>query len=105
MNFSPFRVPQTLVKTFAQVHVTDRVNAFNEFNGSGQLAVPVAPVVLDALQMPLVDNNDNFLALCAVNFVEKLFITLIDANSLPLGEEIGHGCNIPVHEVLIHTLL
>jgi len=104
MDLSPFRIPQTLVQTLAQVHVANRVNAFWELDGTRQLAVPVAPVVLDAFHVPLVDDHDNFVALGVVDLFEKLGVALVHANSLPLGEEGGHRSDIPVHEVLVHAL-
>jgi len=68
------------------------------------LAVPVAPVVLDALHMPLVDDDHDFLALGAVDFVEQLFVALVNADPLPLGEESSDSGDIPVDQVLVHAL-
>ena len=47
-------VVQALEETFAQVHVADGVNAFWELNRTWQLTISVAPVMLNALQVPLV---------------------------------------------------
>jgi hypothetical protein len=38
-----------LEETFAQVHITDGVDAFWELNRARQLTISVAPVMLDAL--------------------------------------------------------
>jgi hypothetical protein len=48
-NLSLMRIPQSLEKTLSEVHVADWVDALGELNGPGQLAVSVAPVVLNAL--------------------------------------------------------
>jgi len=61
-NLAMLDVVKTLEQTITQVHVANRVDAFRELDGAGKLAVPVAPVVLNAFHVPLVDNNDDFLA-------------------------------------------
>ena len=103
-HLTPMNIVETLEQTLAQVHVADRVDSLGELAGAGQLAVPVAPVVLDAFHVPLVDDHDNFVALGVVDLFEKLGVALVHANSLPLGEEGGHRSDIPVHEVLVHAL-
>jgi hypothetical protein len=71
-------VPQTLVQTITQVHVANRVDALGELNGARQLAVPVAPVVLDALQMPLINNYDDFVASGLVNLIKQLLVLVVN---------------------------
>ena len=56
-------VPQTLEETLTQIHVTNWINAFWEFYTAWELTIPVAPVVLNALHVPLVDDYNDFLAL------------------------------------------
>jgi hypothetical protein len=56
-------VVETLEKTLAQVHITDGVDGLSEDNGAGELTVAIAPVVLDTFQVPLVDEDDDLLAL------------------------------------------
>ena len=45
----------SLEKTFAQVHIADWVDALGELHRTWNLAVSVAPVMFNTLQMPLVD--------------------------------------------------
>jgi hypothetical protein len=61
-------------------------------------------MVLDTLHMPLVNNNNDFLAFGIVDFFKKLLVLLVNTDSLPLGEESRHSLNIPVDEVLVHAL-
>jgi len=103
-NFSVQVVVQSLEQTFSQVHVANRVDAFGELNGAGNLSVPVAPVMLNAFQMPLVDENDNLLALRLIDDAEKFIVFLVNEDLLVLGEEDGQGLDKPVHLVLVQTL-
>lgn len=98
-------VPQTLVKTVTQVHVANWVDALGELDGAGQLAISVAPVVLNAFQMPLINNDDDFLSLGFIDLFKQFLVLLINEDLLELGEIGGRGCYIPVHQVLIHALL
>lgn len=98
-------VVKTLVQTLAQVHVTDGVDALGELHGAGQLSVSVAPVVLDTLHVPLVHNNDNFLALAAIDLFKEFLVLLVNEDLLDLWEEAGGCCDVPVHLVLVHALL
>lgn len=80
-------VVKALEKTFAKVHISDWVDLFRYLDTTGNLAVAVSPVVLDTLHVPLVDHNDNFVALGAVDLAEELFVLLVDEDLLELGEE------------------
>ena len=62
-NFSLQGVVETLEKSLAQVHITDGVDGVSEDHRAGELAVAVAPMVLDTFQVPLVDEDDDLLAL------------------------------------------
>lgn len=53
-NLSSEVIVKSLEKTFTQVHVANRVDTLREFNAARQLAVTVAPLVFDALHVPLV---------------------------------------------------
>ena len=62
-------VVQPLEETFSQVHVANGVNIF-ELNGAGDLSVPVGPVVFNALHVPLVDQDYNFVSFSLLNLLE-----------------------------------
>ena len=62
-NLSVQGVVETLEKTLAQVHITDGVDGLSEDHRAGELTVAIAPVVLDTFQVPLVDEDDDLLAL------------------------------------------
>jgi hypothetical protein len=98
-------VVKTLEETFTEVHVADGVDSFGELNGTRKLAVPVAPVVLDAFHVPLVDNDNDFFTIRAVNLFKKLFVLLINKDSLEMGEESCAGLSVPINLVLVQTFL
>ena len=90
-------VVQSVEETFAQVHVADWVDTLGEVDRAGDLAIAMGPVVLNALHVPLVDDNDNFVTLGVINLPKQLLILLIDHDLLELGEvQIGR-LNKPVH--------
>ena len=90
-------VVEPVEETLAQVHVTDRVDALAEFDTAGDLAVAVSPVVLNALHVPLVDNDDHFLATGPVNLSKEVRVALIDHDLFDSGEEGVRRLNEPVH--------
>jgi len=98
-------VVQALVQALAQVHVADRVDALWEVDAAGQLSVSVAPVVLDAFQVPLVYNDDHLLALASIDLFKEFFVLLVDEDFLHLWEVGCCCCDVPVHLVLVHALL
>jgi hypothetical protein len=49
-------------ETFTQVHVTDWINSFCELHTTRQLSVPCAPLMFDALHVPLINKNDYAIA-------------------------------------------
>lgn len=104
-NLSLQRVIESLEKTLTQVHITDRVDGISEDHRAGELAVAIAPVVLDTFQMPLVDEDDDLLALRLVNCLEEFLIALVNEDLLQLGEEDVCRLCVPVNEVLIKALL
>jgi hypothetical protein len=97
-------VVKALEETLAQVHVANGVNSLGELNRTGKLAVSVAPMVLNSLQMPLVDEHHDLLSRGLVYFFEELFIFLINEDLLKFGEKDFDRFNEPVHHVLVHTL-
>jgi len=64
-----------------------------------------APVVLDALKMPLVHKNDDLLALSGVDLLVKIKVTLINEDLLQSGEENVCALDVPVDQVLVKALL
>ena len=86
-NLSGHIVVQSLEKTLSQVHIANWVDSFSELNAAGNLAVPVSPVVLNAFHVPLVDKDDNFLALSTIDVTEEIFVFLINADLFQCWEE------------------
>lgn len=94
-------VEEALEETLSQVQIADRINGLCESHGPGKLAVPVAPMVLNAFHVPLVHNYDYPLPFASINSLEEVFIALVNEYLLHFGEE-NIGClNIPVDEVLV----
>ena len=89
-------VVETLEETLAQVHVSNGVDAFWELNRAGQLSISVAPVVLNAFQVPLVDQDHNLLALCLVYLLEQILVLFVHEDLLELGEEDRRVLGVPV---------
>ena len=53
--------------------------------------------MLDALHVPLVDEDYNFLALGSIDVPEEIFVFLIDADLFKLREEHISRLHKPVH--------
>ncbi len=104
-DLSVKRIVKTLEETLSQVHVSDGIDGLCENHTSGKLAVAVAPVVLNTLDMPLVHKDNDLLCLALIDLLEKILIALVNENLLQSGEEDGRALNIPVDEVLIEALL
>jgi hypothetical protein len=98
-------VVQSLEQALPQVHVADGINWLCEDHTAGELPVPGAPVVLDALQMPLVHQHHNTVTLTLVDRLEEVFITLVNEDLFQLGEEQISALNIPVDQMLVKALL
>ena len=86
-NLSVERVVQALEKTLAEVHIADGINWLGEVHTAGELTIAVAPVVLDTFKMPLVNEDNDLLALRLINSSEKIFIALVNEDLLDLREE------------------
>jgi hypothetical protein len=94
-----------LEQTFPQVHVTYGVDALREDYTSGHLAIPVAPVMLNAFHVPLVHKHNDLLIGRLIYLLEDVFISLINEYLLDLGEEDVCGLDVPVDQVLVQALL
>lgn len=103
-NFSVEVIVESLEKTLAQIHVSDRVNTFWEFNRAGHLSIAMTPLMLNSFHMPLIDEHNDFLAFCFVNLLEQLFISLIYEKFLVLIEKNVHALDVPVYLMRVHTL-
>ena len=60
-------------------------------------------MVFNALQMPLVNENNNLLALGLIDSLEEVLIALVNEDLLDLGEEDACRGGVPVDQVLIKT--
>lgn len=92
-------------ETFAQVHISNRINTLWEVNTSWHLTVSVSPLVLNTLHMPLIDNDDNLLLWALVNGLEQVLVTLIHEDLLEPWEEDVRALNKPVDHVWVAALL
>ena len=99
------RIVQALEETFPQVHIADGVNGLGKGNTTRKLAVAVAPVMLNTLEMPLVNQDDDLLSLALINLLEEILITLIDKDLFQSGEEDVSALCVPVDKVLVKALL
>ena len=62
-NLSVKIIVHTLEETLSQIHIANWVDGLLEYDTARELTISVAPVVLDTLKMPLVNNNNNSLSL------------------------------------------
>lgn len=62
-------------------------------------------MVLDALQVPLVNEDDDLLALRLVDLLKDVFVSPVNEDLLDLREENLSASDVPVNEVLIKALL
>ena len=98
-------VIEALEETLAEVHIADGVNGAVELHGARLLSVVAAPVVLDALKMPLVHENNDLLALSSINLLVEIKVALVDEDLLQSGEEDVCALDVPVDQVLVKALL
>ena len=103
-NFSVKIVVQPIKQTLAEVHVSNWIYSIREFDTARNLAIAMGPVMLNALHVPLVDNNDNFVSLSLVNLLKEIIITFINENLLHLWEENVTCLDEPVHIGSIQAL-
>ena len=71
----------------------------------GHLPKPMAPVMLYPLQVPLVHQHHDPLMLTPLDRLEDVLIPPVHTNLLQLREKDLHAPHIPVHQVLVQTLL
>jgi len=76
-----------LEETLSKVHITNWVDALWVNNRSWDLAISVAPMMLNTLKMPLIHNSYNFLAFAVIDMREKIFISSINKDFFHLWEE------------------
>lgn len=98
-------VVKSLEETFSEVHVTNGVDGILEDYRSGSLPVSVAPVVLNAFQVPLVDNSHDLLAFAVVDVGEQVFVSLVNEDFLKAREENIQALNVPVSKMLVEAFL
>ena len=96
-NLSVKVVVESIKKTLAEVHVTNWVYSLGEVDAARHLAIAMSPVMLNALHVPLVDQNDNLLSIALVNHFEEIIITFINKYLLHLGEVEVARLDVPVH--------
>ena len=104
-DLSVQRVVETLEETVAEVHVANWVDSLGELNAAGELAVSVGPFVLDALHVPLVDDDDDSFVGALVDGSEEILVALVDEDLLEAGEEDRNVLDVPVDEVRVDALL
>jgi len=62
-------------------------------------------MVLNAFQVPLVHEHDNFLGRALINLGEQVLVTLVHEDFLKSGEEDLGSLSVPVNQMLIEALL
>jgi hypothetical protein len=89
-------VIQTLEETLTKVHVSNGIDRLLEVYTSWDLAIAGAPVMLDTLKMPLVDQDNDLLSLALVNLSEEVLVTLVYEDFLHFWEENVGALNVPI---------
>ena len=95
-DFSVHVVIQTLEETLTKVHVSNGIDRLLEVYTSWDLAIAGAPVMLDTLKMPLVDQDNDLLSLALINLSEEILITLVYEDFLHFWEENVGALNVPI---------
>lgn len=99
------RIIESLEETLTQVHISNGVDGFGEVHRAGELTIAVAPVVLNTLDVPLVNKDDDLLSGILVNQSEKILIALVNEYFLQSWEEDLCTLNVPVDKMLVKALL
>ena len=71
---------------------------------AGNLSIAMAPVMLDAFHVPLVNEYDYLLSLGSVYLRKEILVSLVNEDLLELGEENVSTLDEPVHRVHIEAL-
>jgi hypothetical protein len=95
-DFSVKIIVESLEQTLSQVHITNGINTVLEGHRSRELAITMAPEVLNTLHVPLVHNGYDFLTLTLINVFEEVFISLIYEDFLQAREENIKVLNVPI---------
>ena len=80
-------------------------DGFGEVHRAGELTIAVAPVVLNTLDVPLVNKDDDLLSGILVNQSEKILIALVNEYFLQSWEEDLCTLDVPIKLLGIKTLL
>jgi hypothetical protein len=99
------RVVKSLEETFTTVHIANGVDGISKDNAARKLTIAVAPVMLNTLQVPLIDEDNDLLALGLINLSEDIFITFINKDLLQFREEDSCALDVPVDQMLIEASL
>jgi hypothetical protein len=86
-NLSMQSIIHSLEETFSQVEVTNRIYRAFKMHTSRNLAISMAPMMLNSFHVPLVDNNDNLFMRTSVNLFEQTLVSFVDKDSLQLRKE------------------
>ena len=98
-------VIHSLEETFSEVEVSNWVDWLFKLYTSWNLSIPIRPVMFNAFEMPLIDDNNYLFMRTPINFLEEAFISLIDKDMFKLWEEDIQWANIPIYQVLIQAFL
>jgi len=74
-------VVQPVEQTFSQRHVTNWVDVL-ELDRAGNLTISMGPFMFDSFHVPLVNDNNNAIALGVINCFEKVNVTLVHKDFL-----------------------
>lgn len=91
-------------ETFTQVHVADWIDSFCELHTTRQLSVPCAPLMFDALHVPLINKNDYAMALSIVNLLEQVSIALVNKDPFDSWEVNVGRLDVPIYLEGVQTL-
>jgi hypothetical protein len=97
-------IVEALEETLAEVHVSDGIDRLGEVDRTRQLSVVMAPVVLDTFKMPLINQDNDLVALSTVYLLVEILIPLVNKDLLQSREEDLRALNVPVDEVLVEAL-
>ena len=100
-----FTVVESIEETLAEVHITNRVDPLREMDATWHLTIAMSPMVFNALHVPLVDDDDNFLFRALIDGLEEVVVALVDDDALDGREEDVEGLDEPVDHVRVDASL